>query len=301
MRDLADLFPGFESHWIDVEAGRIFARSGGKGPPLLLLHGFPQTHVMWHAIAPKLTETFTVVAMDLRGYGWSAVPGGEGEGALYTKRAMARDAVKVMAELGFVHFACVGHDRGARVAYRLALDHPGRLSRLALLDILPTVLMWDRMDATLAMQVYHWTFLAQPAPMPETLIQGAPILWLEHTLASWTKDKSLRGFDKRALAHYRAAFNDPDRIHATCEDYRAGATLDPANDREDLAAGKRLGCPTAVIWGASGIPAAGASPLAAWRETFAPHATGSAVDSGHFLAEENPQGTLDALLPFLRG
>jgi haloacetate dehalogenase len=164
---------------------------------------------------------------------------------------------------------------------------------------MPTVTMWDGMDARRAMQVYHWTFLAQAEPMPERLIAGSPIPWLEHTLASWTKDKTLGAFDKRALAHYRAFFNNPDRIHATCEDYRAGATIDPDNDRKDLADGLKIGCPTAVVWGSAGIPAAGSSPLDAWRGTFAPQATGSAVDAGHFLPEENPQGTLEALLPFL--
>jgi haloacetate dehalogenase len=299
MSDLADLFPGFASHWIDVDIGKIFARVGGNGPPVLLLHGFPQTHVMWHAVAPNLAERFTVVAMDLRGYGWSAVPEGSQGGSLYSKREMAKDAVSVMESLGHVHFACVGHDRGARVAYRLELDHPGRLSKLALVDIMPTVTMWDRMDAKRAMQVYHWTFLAQPAPVPERLIGADPLPWLDHTLASWTRDKSLKPFDRRALDHYRAFFNNPDRIHATCEDYRAGATIDPQCDRDDIAAGKRIGCPTAVIWGASGIPAAGASPLDIWRQTFAPQATGTAVDSGHFVPEENPAGMLDALMPFL--
>jgi haloacetate dehalogenase len=299
MSDLADLFPGFASKWINTEAGTIFARVGGEGPPLALIHGFPETHVMWHRIAPELAKRFTVVAMDLRGYGWSTAPRGDGGREVYSKRAMAGDVVAVMQELGHVRFAAVGHDRGARVGYRLALDHPGRVERLALLDIIPTLLMWDRMDAKSAMQVYHWTFLAQPEPVPEKAIGGDPVAWLDHTLASWTKTKSLDGFDARALAHYRAFFNNPDRIHACCEDYRAGATTDLAQDREDKAAGKTIDCPVAVIWGAAGIPAAGASPLDAWRETFAPKAVGEAVDAGHFLAEENPQATLAALLPFL--
>jgi haloacetate dehalogenase len=300
MSDLADLFPGFESHWIDTQAGRIFARSGGSGPPLVLLHGFPQTHVMWHRLAPSLAQRFTVVVPDLRGYGWSSVPESEG-GQAYSKRDMGGDAVEVMEALGHVRFHCVGHDRGARVAYRLALDHPGRIDRLALLDILPTMTMWDDMNAARAMQVYHWTFLAQPAPVPERLITADPIPWLEHTLASWTKPKSLKPFDARALAHYRAAFNNPDRIHAMCEDYRAGASIDPQRDREDVVSGKRVLSPTLVLWGDAGIPAAGASPLDIWRATLAPKAEGSSVDSGHFLPEENPDATLAALLPFLAG
>ena len=299
MTDLADLFPGFQSHWIPVEIGKIFARSGGKGPPLLLLHGFPQTHVMWHRVAPALAEHFTVVAMDLRGYGWSSAPKGDGGTAVYSKRAMGQDAVAVMHALGHARFAVVGHDRGARVSYRLALDHPGRVERLALLDIMPTATMWDSMDAKRALQVYHWSFLAQPAPVPERLLTADPLPWLDHTLASWTKAKDLSGFDPRALAHYRAFFNNPDRIHATCEDYRAGATVDPAQDRTDLAAGTRIVCPTHVVWGAAGIPAAGSSPLDTWHAGLAPQATGEAVDAGHFVAEENPQATLAALLPFL--
>lgn len=300
MPDLADLFPGFESHWIDTDAGRIFARSGGSGPPLVLIHGFPQTHVMWHRIAPELARHFTVVLPDLRGYGWSSVPSGDDGSLLYAKRAMAADIVTVMEKLGHVRFAVAGHDRGGRVAYRLALDHPGRVSRLAVLDIVPTLAMWEQMDAERAMQVYHWTFLAQPAPFPETLIGRDPRYYLDHTLASWTADKSLRAFDKRALDHYRAFYASPDRLHATCEDYRAGATHDLAFDRADRDAGHTIIPPLLAIWGASGIPAAGESPIDVWRATFAPNATGIPVPSGHFLAEENPEGTLQALLPFLR-
>jgi haloacetate dehalogenase len=301
MSDLADLFPGFASHWIDTQAGKIFARAGGRGPALALVHGFPQTHVMWHRIAPELAQYFTVVAMDLRGYGWSTAPRGDGGVEVYSKRAMAGDVVAVMEALGHVRFALIGHDRGARVGYRLALDHPGRVERLALLDIIPTLLMWERMDAKSAMQVYHWTFLAQPEPVPERAIGADPVAWLDHTLASWTKAKSLDPFDPRALAHYRAFFNNPDRIHACCEDYRAGATTDLTQDRQDRDAGKVIACPVSAVWGSAGIPAAGASPLDAWRGTFAPGAVGQGVDSGHFVAEENPRATLDALMPFLAG
>jgi haloacetate dehalogenase len=300
MPDLADLFPGFASHWIDTDAGKIFARSGGSGPPLVLVHGFPQTHVEWHKIASELAKHFTVVLPDLRGYGWSSVPGGEAGVALYTKRAMSEDIVAVMEALGHVRFAFVGHDRGARVGYRLALDHPGRVERLAVLDIVPTLLMWERMDAARAMQVYHWTFLAQREPLPERLIGKDPGWFLDWTLASWTADKSLGAFDKRALAHYRAFFDSPDRIHATCQDYRAGATLDLAYDRADRDAGHTITCPVLALWGAKGIPAEGASPLDDWHATFAPGATGRQVTSGHFLPEENPADTLAGLLPFLQ-
>ena len=300
MPDLADLFPGFASRWIDTEAGRIFARVGGDGPPLALVHGFPQTHVEWHRLAADLAKTHTVVALDLRGYGWSSAPRSEG-GAAYAKRAMADDVVRVMEALGAVRFALVGHERGARVGYRLALDEPGRVERLALLDILPTLTMWETMDARRALQVYHWTFLAQPHPVPERLLAADPLPWLDHTLASWTARQSLDAFDPRALAHYRAFFNDPHRIHACCEDYRAGATLDLAADRADRDAGRTIGCPVLVLWGSAGIPAAGASPLDAWRATFAPRADGRPIEAGHFLPEENAPATLAALEAFLAG
>lgn len=295
--DLADLFPGFESHWISTPEGKIFARSGGKGPPLVLLHGFPQTHVMWHRIAPELAKHFHVILPDLRGYGWSSAPRSEAPHETYSKREMAKDVIRVVEELGHTQFALAGHDRGGRVAYRLALDHPGRLSKLAVLDIIPTYAMWQRMDAKSAMKVYHWSFLAQPYPMPETMIAKSPSEWLEHTLASWTMAKDLSAFDPRALAHYRAFFNDPSRIHATCEDYRAGAGLDVDADEADCAAGRTIDCPVFALWGESGIPAEGASPLDAWRE-LAPKVTGYGVESGHFLAEENPEATLEALSDF---
>ncbi|MBL8588698.1 MAG: alpha/beta hydrolase [Methylobacteriaceae bacterium] len=296
MADLADLFPGFESRWASVDIGRIFARVGGSGPPLLLIHGFPQTHVEWHRIAAPLAERFTVVAMDLRGYGWSSAPRSQ-DGVEYSKRVMARDAVALMRDLGFVRFRLAGHDRGARVAYRLALDHPGVVEALAVLDIVPTAEMWRGMDAARALQVYHWSFLAQPAPLPEMMISKVAIEWLEHTLASWTLDRSLKSFDPRALAHYRAFFGDPARIHACCEDYRAGATIDRALDEADLTAGRRIEPPLLALWGAAGIPAAGRSPLDVWRG-WAREAKGVAVESGHFLPEENPRATVDALLAF---
>lgn len=293
------LFPGFAPRWIDGPVGKIFARVGGVGPPLVLIHGFPQTHVMWHEIAPQLAKTHQVVCLDLRGYGWSSAPHGDGGKTLYSKRAMGEDVVAAMDALGHLRFGVVGHDRGARVAYRLALDHPGRVERLALLDIMPTLSMWEGMNAVRALQVYHWTFMAQPEPMPENLIKADPSGWLDHTIGSWTRAQSIKAFAPAALAAYRQSFNDPARIHAACEDYRAGATTDLEHDREDRAAGKTILCPTLILWGENGIPAKGASPLAIWRETFAPKAEGRSIASGHFLPEENPADTLAALAPFL--
>jgi haloacetate dehalogenase len=292
--DLADLFPGFATHWVDTKIGKIFARSGGSGPPLLLLHGYPQTHVQWHKIAADLAQKFTVILMDLRGYGWSSAPRSD-KGELYTKRLMAEDAIEVMQALGYLRFHIAGHDRGGRVAYRLALDHPERVERLAVLDIVPTAFQWRFMDAEAAMRVYHWMFLAQPAPFPETLLTGAPSFYLDHTLRSWSAAKTLDFIDPAALAHYRASFNEPSRIHASCEDYRAGATLDRTYDEDDLRKGKKIDRPLLVLWGNRGLP--GGTPLETWKE-FALDASGEKIESGHFLPEENPQATLAALMPF---
>lgn len=297
--DLPDLFPGFAAETIAGPHGPVFARVGGKGPPLLLIHGYPQTHAEWHKIATALAEFFTLVLPDLRGYGQSAAPRSK-NGTLYTKREMGSDLLRLMDALGHAKFYCCGHDRGARVGYRLALDHPERIKKLAVLDIIPTVSMWDGMDARRAMQVYHWQFLAQPDPLPEMLIAGAHLAYINHTLASWTKAKALDCFSEGALAHYQNFFADHARIHATCEDYRAGATIDAGYDRADLLLHKTIQCPVQVLWGAVGIPAAGASPLDVWRATFAPHAQGRAIDSGHFLPEENPADTAAALLEFFR-
>jgi haloacetate dehalogenase len=300
MTDLADLYPGFESRWIGTSIGRMFARSGGSGPPLLLLHGYAQTNVMWHRVIPALAEHFTVFVPDLPGYGWSVAPKASDDHEPYSKRGMAAVMVELMEELGLVRFGLAGHDRGGRVAYRLALDHPGRVERLATLDIIPTYDMWHGMDHTFAMKVWHWLFLAQPAPLPETLIGKAPLEYWNLKSASWTKAKNLACFDPRALAHYHAFFQDPSRIHATCEDYRAGATSDLAHDEADRAAGNKIGCPTLVLWGSAGIPSETASPLATWHH-WANDVRGEAIDSGHFLCEENPDATAAALLAFFAG
>ena len=297
-----DLFPGFESHWIDTEIGRAFARSKGDGPPLVLLHGFPQTHVMWHRLAPTLAETYRVVCMDLRGYGWSSAPKGDAAHETYSKRAMGRDVITVMEALGAVRFALVGHDRGARVGYRLALDHPGRVERLSLLDVLPTAYVWGQMKAG-KVPPAHWAFLSQPSPKPEDEIGADPVSYFEGLMKKWSASGDLSAFDHRALAAYRNGFNEPSRIHAFCEDYRAGATRDIEADEADLAAGKTIGCPTQLIWSdfylVRGTSGEAVPPLDVWRRTFAPDITGIGVSSGHFVAEENPGATLDALSAFL--
>ncbi|HET9715477.1 MAG TPA: alpha/beta hydrolase [Pseudolabrys sp.] len=297
MPDLADLFPRFESHWIETSIGKVFARTGGNGPALLLLHGYTQTNVMWHRIAPALAERFSLVIPDLPGYGWSAVPAADQAHAPYDKRSMARVMVEMMEKLGHARFRLAGHDRGGRVAYRLALDNPGRVERMATLDIVPTYDMWHRMDMHMATKIWHWPFLAQPEPLPEMLISKAPVEYLEWKMASWTKVKNLSAFDSRALDHYRAAFSDPVRIHAHCEDYRAGRYADLANDEADRSIGKTVSCPVLTLWGGTGVASETGGPLEIWKE-WAPQASGEAVDSGHFLAEENPGATEAALLKF---
>jgi haloacetate dehalogenase len=298
MRDLADLFPGFDSHWINTSAGRIFARTGGQGRPLMLLHGHPQTNVMWHRVAPALASKFAVIIPDLPGYGWSDAPESDTQHVPYTKRAMANAMVEVMEALGHARFLIAGHDRGGRVAYRLALDHPGRIEKLAVLDIVPTWAMWHRMDARLAMRAWHWPFLALPAPFPETLIGKDPLFFFNWHAARGTKTKDLSAFDPRALAHYHAFFGDPLRIHAICEDYRAGRTTDLAHDEADRDAANKIRSPLLAIWGAQGgVPAETEDPVATWRE-WAANVRGFGLDSGHYLAEEAPAATAAALIDF---
>lgn len=294
----SDLFPGFATHRIKVPAGDIFARVGGSGPPIVCLHGYPQTHACWHRIAGELARSCTVVAMDLRGYGESSVPPGDADHLTYSKRAMAEDVVAVMEALGHRRYTVMGHDRGARIAYRLALDRPAAMERLIILDVLPTSEVWQRITPESAIASYHWAFLAQPEPLPETLIAGAPAYYVDHTLASWTGAKTLDCFDPRALEQYRALLAVPQRIHAVCEDYRAGATIDRRFDEADRASGRRIGCPTLVLWGSGYVGRGHADPLAIWRDWCA-DVRGREIASGHFLAEENPQDTLAAVLDFL--
>jgi haloacetate dehalogenase len=298
MPDLADLFPGFDSKWANTSIGKIFTRVGGQGPPLMLLHGYAQTNVMWHKVAPELAKRFTLVIPDLPGYGWSVAPHAEADHAPYTKRAMAKVMVELMEKLGHARFNLAGHDRGGRVAYRLALDHPGRLIKLATLDIVPTYAMWHDMDARLANRIWHWTFLALPTPFPETMIGSDPVRFWDWKTAEGTKTKDLTSFDPRALAHYRAFFKDPTRIHATCEDYRAGRTTDLGFDEADRKAGTKIDCPLLVLWGETGIPSeTKKSPLKTWQQ-WSDDVRGFAIDSGHYLPEENPKATTDALMEF---
>jgi haloacetate dehalogenase len=298
MNVTADLFPGFAERRIDTGGAQIFLRTGGTGPPLLLLHGYPQTHVCWHKVAPQLARHATLVVADLRGYGSSSAPPGDAEHVTYSKRAMAADCLEVMRALGHDRFSVAGHDRGGRVAYRLALDHPEAVRALIPLDILPTAEVWRRITAERAVSSYHWGFLAQPHPLPETLIGREPVYYLEHTLKSWAGPRDLSPFSAEALAHYRALMKEPERVHAVCEDYRAGASIDRRLDEADLAAGRRIACPTFVLWASEYLGRGSARPLDVWRAWCADLA-GAEIKSGHFLAEENPQDVLAALVPFL--
>lgn len=293
MSEHTEHFPGFASHWIDTEAGKIFVRTHGSGSPVLLLHGFGQTHVAWRNIAPALAKNRSVVVMDLRGYGWSAAPSSE-KGEAYTKREMAGDVVKVMTELGHVQFALAGHDRGARVGFRLALDHPGRLTKLALLNIAPDNDAFGEGDLQRAGRA---RFLAADAPRPEDLIALDPLGFLDDALKSSTKAKSLDVFEPGALDAYRQAFNDPTRIHAFCEDFRAGATLDKAHLDADRNDGKMLLVPTLIVAGESTFPPSGPSLIDVWREWGAEVET--RIDAGLYLMDEAPDDTLAALDAFL--
>jgi haloacetate dehalogenase len=299
MDDLPDLFPGFETRLIEVNMGRVFARIAGEGPPLVLLHGFPQTHACWHLVAPSLAKTHRVILLDTRGYGQSSVPPSR-NGEAYAKRALAVDVIEAMERLGHARFAFIGHDRGARIGYRLALDHPGYIERLALLDIVPTFQAWRDIRAG-RQQARHWEFLARPEPLPETEITPAPLGYIDGLLTAWNRQKSLGVFDPRALAHYRASATNLERIHAFCEDYRAGATLDVEADEADLEAARKIDCPVLVLTGQFYLPGGEKAALAAWRESFAPRAQSASLPCGHFLAEEAPDACLAALARFLSG
>jgi haloacetate dehalogenase len=289
------LIPGFESRRISTSGAEIHLVVGGHGPPLLLLHGYPQMHAMWHKIAPRLAEHFTVVCADLRGYGDSSKPASAPDHAPYSKRAMALDQVEVMTALGFDRFALVGHDRGGRVAHRLARDYPDRVERLAVLDISPTAAMYAKTDMAFATAYYHWFFLIQPYDLPERLIGTDPDYYLRKKLGGW--GSALEHFDPRALAEYERCFRDPATIHASCEDYRAAATIDLEHDAEDSA--RKLECPVLVLWGAKGVVHRLFDPLSDWR-AVANDVRGKTLPCGHYLAEEAPDAMCAELAGFFR-
>ena len=282
------MFEGFTLAMIDTGEAVLRVRHGGSGPPLLLLHGHPQTHVMWHKLAPRLAQDFSVVMADLRGYGDSSKPPTAPDHAPYSKRAMARDQLALMRQLGYEQFYVAGHDRGARCAYRMALDHPDRVRKLAVLDIIPTYEAFRRADMAFGLGYWHWFFLAQPAPLPERMIGANPDNY-------YFRDRRDL-FSPEALADYLRCVHNPETIHAMCEDYRAGATIDYALDEADWGR-RRINCPLLALWARHGQVEAWYDVLAIWRD-WATDVRGRAIDSGHYLAEEAPDETYAELAAF---
>lgn len=291
------LFPQFRS--IDVETDSevtIHAVVGGDGPPLLLLHGHPQTHAIWHKVAPTLAQRFTVVACDLRGYGDSSKPAGTADHGNYSKRTMARDALRVMQSLGFERFRVLAHDRGARVAHRLGMDHAAAVERMVLLDIAPTLAMYEQTTDAFARAYWHWFFLIQPAPLPERLIEADPSRYIRDLMGG--RSAGLSPFDPRALREYERCAALPGAAHGVCEDYRAAAGIDLEHDRADREAGKRLTIPLLVLWGEQGVVHRCFQPLQEWRRV-ALDVDGGPLPCGHYIAEEAPEALLARALPFL--
>lgn len=289
----SSLFHGFSTQRIRTSGAEIHCIVGGSGPPLLMLHGFPQTHAIWHRVAPALAKSHTVVCADLRGYGDSSKPPTAPDHARYSKRAMAQDMVEVMAHLGHTRFALVGHDRGGRVAHRLVRDYPHRVSRLAVLDISPTATMYGQTDFAFANAYYHWFFLIQPFDLPERLIGADPLYYVRRKLAGWGTG-GLEVFDPLALAEYERCFQPPEAVHAMCEDYRASASIDLEHDAQDNAL---ITCPLLVLWGEKGVVNRLFKPLEDWR-AVADDVRGRTLPTGHYLAEEAPEETLGEIAAF---
>lgn len=289
-------FPGFEQRRVTVGPIGLNVRIGGSGAPLLLLHGYPQTHLAWHAVAPELARHFTVVCPDLKGYGDSDAPEPDAESAAYSKRVMGREMIDLMAALGHQRFAVAGHDRGARIAYRMALDHPEAVAQLCVVDILPTSEYWDLADRRFAVNTFHWGFLARDGGLPERLIGKDPDFFQDYLMRLWSGDYA--ALDQQALAEYRRCFAKPENIAASCADYRAGYTLDDAQDREDRAAGRKIACPVLVISGDQYLSTGENQAVDIWKR-WAADVRGTVIRSGHFVMEERPQEVLAALVPFL--
>ncbi|NPD19923.1 alpha/beta fold hydrolase [Alterinioella nitratireducens] len=293
--------PGFSQSLIEVGDVCLSVHQGGEGAPLILLHGFPQNHMAWEKLAPDLAKDFHCIIPDLRGYGDSDAPADDADHHVYSKRAMAGDIVGLMDFLGLERAHVLGHDRGARVAYRLALDHPDRVERLGIIEVVPTGDFWRAWDADLALKAYHWSFLAQPAPLPERMICADGPGFIDWTLASWTQCRGLEPFSEAALAAYRAQGSDPVRVGAMCADYRAGATMDRALDEADRLAGNKIAAPVLFLWASAGFPARTGDPLAIWQGWCADEVTGKELHgTGHFAMEEVPGAVLEAVLPFFQ-
>lgn len=290
---------GFEQSFVEANGIKIAVHTAGSGPCLVLLHGFPQNHMCWSKVAPELSHSYRCIVPDLRGYGESDAPKDSAPYRGYSKRNMAIDIVGLLDALGVEKASIVGHDRGARVAYRLALDFPNRVDHIAILEIVPTGELWRRWNAELAYNAYHWTFLAQPAPLPERMISADPVSFIDWTLASWTLSKSLKPFPQAALDSYRKQAEDPSRIAAMCCDYRAGAGIDREIDEEDRKAGRKIAVPLHFIWSESGFPAQAGDPMGIWRPMCERLTGESIAGCGHFVVEENPRELLPKITKFL--
>lgn len=284
----------------DVDVGNgvsIRIRQLGSGPPLLLLHGHPQTHAIWHRVAPELGQYFSLILADLRGYGDSTKPKGDSDHQNYSKRVMAQDMVRVMHTLGHEQFAVLAHDRGARVAHRLALDHPNRVTKMVLLDIAPTLAMYEQTSDIFARLYWHWFFLIQPSPTPERLIEADPGAYIRELMGR--RHAGLGPFDPLAVEEYVRCLSQPGAAHGLCEDYRASATIDLEHDRESIRLGLKVTAPLIVLWGEQGVVHRCFDPLAEWRKV-ANDVQGQTLPCGHYLPEEAPQALLDVALPFLK-
>ena len=290
-------FPGFEQRRVKVGDLTLNVRMGGSGAPLLLLHGYPQTHAVWHRIAPELARHFTAVCPDLKGYGDSDAPAPAPDSGNYSKRVMGEEMLGLMRALGHPRFALAGHDRGARIGYRLALDHPEAVERLAILDILPTSEYWDLADRRFAVNTFHWGFLARDGGLPERMIGNDPDFFQDYLMQLWAGDYN--ALSPEALAEYRRCFRKPENIAASCADYRAGYTIDDALDRADRAAGRKIACPVLVLSGDQYLSTGESQAVDIWKR-WATDVRGAVIQSGHFVAEERPDEVLAALLPFLK-
>lgn len=283
-------FDGFTLDHVAVGDGNLRVRKGGSGPPLLLLHGNPQTHAMWHGVAEELALRFTVICPDLRGYGGSFKPEATADHAPYAKVEMAKDMAELMESFGHSRFFVASHDRGARVAHRLALDHPNRVRKLAVLDIVPTIEHFERTDMDFALGYYHWFWFAQPHPFPENLINASPDEWFHAHTSREPKPSTF--FHPDAMADYLNAVRQPEMIRGMCEDYRAAATIDLKHDRASREAGEKIRCPLLVLWGSEGKIGKWYDPLEIWRHYCEAGVTGGPVRAGHYLAEEAPEEVL---------
>ena len=286
------MFEGFRKKFVKVNKGKIFCRIGGNGPPLLLLHGYPQTHIMWHKTANKLAKSFTIIVADLRGYGSSFVLKSDKKHLNYSKREMAKDMVQLMYKLGFKKFCIAGHDRGGRVAHRMARDYRKKIIAMSVLDICPTLDMYEKTEKNFAKAYFHWFFLIQPKWLPERMIESDPRKWMKNCLDKWSGNNKFGKVEKI----YLKSFQQKKRIHATCEDYRASATIDLEHDKKDRK--KKLNIPIQVLWGKKGIIGKLYKPIEIWKKYTSKKVYGSAINSGHFIPEQNPNETVKHLKKF---